>query len=205
MTFTLPKLDYKYDALEPFIDAKTMEIHHTKHHQTYIDKLNAAVKGTKFESQDIVEILKNIEEVPEKIRNALINHGGGHANHSLFWQLLDPNHKKSAKKPNGKLLDAIRGKFSSFDEFKEKFSAEALNRFGSGWAWLVINEDGELEITNTPNQDSPLMDNKTPLIGLDVWEHAYYLKYQNKRADYVAAFWNILNWNKVEELYEKAK
>ena len=205
MTFTLPKLQYKYDALEPFIDAKTMQIHYEKHHQAYIDKLNAAVKGTKYESQDLKEILKNIEEVPEKLRNAIINYGGGHINHSLFWELLNPNHKNSEKQPKGKLLDVIEGKFESFDDFKKKFSEAALGRFGSGWAWLVITEDGELEVINTPNQDSPLMDNKTSVLALDVWEHAYYLKYQNKRSDYIEAFWNIINWDKVEELYEKAK
>ena len=205
MTFTLPKLQYKYDALEPWIDTKTMEVHHTKHHQVYIDKLNATVKGTKYEKQDLKETLKNIEEVPEKLRNAIINHGGGHINHSLFWELLNPNHQHSTKKPEGKLLNAIEGKFENFDEFKKKFSEAALGRFGSGWAWLVITEDGELEVINTPNQDSPLMDNKTPVLALDVWEHSYYLKYQNKRAEYIEAFWNIINWDKVEELYEETK
>ncbi len=203
MTFTLPKLNYSYDALEPYIDAKTMEIHHTKHHQTYIDKLNAAVKGTEFEKQDINDVLLNIEDVPEKIRNAVINHGGGHANHTLFWQLLIP-HSKSAKKPKEKLLKAIEMKFETFDKFKEEFTNAAVSRFGSGWAWLILNKKKQLEIISTPNQDSPLMDNKTPILGLDVWEHAYYLKYQNKRPDYIAAFFNIINWERVEELYEES-
>ena len=205
MTFTLPKLQYKYDALEPFIDAKTMEIHYTKHHQAYIDKLNAAVKGTEYEKQDLKETLKDIDSVPEKLRNAIINHGGGHINHSLFWELLNPNHKKSEKQPKGKLFKEIEETFGSFDEFKKKFSEAALGRFGSGWAWLIINEDGELEVISTPNQDSPLMDNRIPILCLDIWEHAYYLKYQNKRADYIEAFFNIINWEGVEQLYEKAK
>lgn len=205
MTFALPKLQYAYDALEPFIDSKTMEIHHTKHHQAYIDKLNAAVKDTDFESMDINEILRNIDDVPEKIRNAVINHGGGHANHSLFWQLLNPNHNSSNKQPSGELLEKINKKFGSFEEFKKKFSEAALTRFGSGWAWLVINRKKELEVISTPNQDSPLMDGQIPILGLDVWEHAYYLKYQNKRADYIEAFFNIINWEKVEELYEEEK
>ncbi|MEK6932708.1 MAG: superoxide dismutase [Nanoarchaeota archaeon] len=205
MTFTLPKLQYKYDALEPFIDAKTMEIHYTKHHQAYIDKLNAAVKGTEYEKQDLKETLKDIDSVPEKLRNAIINHGGGHINHSLFWELLNPNHKKSEKQPKGKLFKEIEETFGSFDEFKKKFSEAALGRFGSGWAWLIINEDGELEVISTPNQDSPLMDNRIPILCLDIWEHAYYLKYQNKRADYIEAFFNIINWEVVEQLYEKAK
>ena len=203
MTFTLPKLSYKYDALEPFIDAKTMEIHYTKHHQAYIDKLNAAVKGTKYEKQDLKETLMDVDSLPEKIRNAVINHGGGHVNHSLFWELLNPNHKKSEKQPKGKLFNEIEETFGSFDDFKKKFSEAALSRFGSGWAWLIVN-DGELEVISTPNQDSPLMDNKIPILGLDVWEHAYYLKYQNKRAEYIEAFFNIINWNKVEDLYEES-
>src|SRR3989344_8714609 len=185
MTFTLAKLPYEYDALEPFIDAKTMELHYEKHHQTYIDKLNAAAKGTKFENMEINEILKNIDDVPSSIKTAVINHGGGHANHSLFWQILSPA-AETQEKPEGILLEEIEAQFGSFDKFKEQFSNAAINRFGSGWAWLVINENKELEIINTLNQDSPLMDSKTPILGLDVWEHAYYLKYQNKRADYVS-------------------
>ncbi len=203
MTFELPKLPYKYDALEPFIDARTMEIHYTKHHQTYIDKLNVAVKGTKFENKDIKEILSNIDSVDDKIRTAVINHGGGHINHSLFWQILVSPSK--SKPINGKIKELINKQFESFEKFKEDFNNTALNRFGSGWAWLVLNSKGELEIKSTPNQDSPLMDNKTPILGLDVWEHAYYLKYQNKRADYINAFWNIINWDKVNEFLEEAR
>ncbi|MBS3066894.1 superoxide dismutase [Candidatus Pacearchaeota archaeon] len=204
MAFELPKLSYKYDALEPFIDAKTMEIHYTKHHQAYIDKLNAAVKGTKYEKQDLKEILMDVDSLPEKIRNSIINHGGGHINHSLFWELLNPNHKKSEKQPKGKLMDKIEDSFGSFDDFKKKFSEASLSRFGSGWAWLIVKDD-ELEVISTPNQDSPLMDSKIPILGLDVWEHAYYLKYQNKRAEYIEAFFNIINWDKVEELYEESE
>ena len=204
MAFELPKLSYKYDALEPFIDAKTMEIHYTKHHQAYIDKLNAAVKGTKYEKQDLKEILMDVDSLPEKIRNSIINHGGGHINHSLFWELLNPNHKKSEKQPKGKLMDKIEDSFGSFDDFKKKFSEVALSRFGSGWAWLIVKDD-ELEVISTPNQDSPLMDSKIPILGLDIWEHAYYLKYQNKRAEYIEAFFNIINWDKVEELYEESE
>ncbi|HLD98408.1 MAG TPA: superoxide dismutase [Candidatus Nanoarchaeia archaeon] len=204
MSFTLPKLEYSYDALEPFIDSKTMQVHYEKHHQAYIDKLNAAVKDTEFADIEINTLLKEIEDVPEKIRGAVINHGGGHANHSLFWQLLIP-HSKSTKKPKDTLLKAIETKFGSFDKFKEQFTNTALNRFGSGWAWLIINRKKQLEIISTPNQDSPLMDGQIPLLGLDVWEHAYYLKYQNKRADYIEAFFNIINWEKVNELYINSK
>ena len=203
MTFTLPKLPYEYDALEPFIDSKTMQIHYEKHHQTYIDKLNAAVKGTEFEDMDINDILKNIDDVPSNIKAAVINHGGGHSNHSLFWQILIPA-AETKEKPEGILLEAIDSQFESFDKFKEQFTSAALNKFGSGWAWIVIKKDKELEIISTSNQDSPLMDNKFPLLGLDIWEHAYYLKYQNKRADYISAWWNIINWKKVQELFEEA-
>lgn len=196
---TLPKLNYPYDSLEPHIDAKTMEIHHTKHHQAYIDKLNAALeKHPNLKDEPIEEILINIDDIPEDIRTVVKNHGGGHANHSLFWELLTGNKEDNEFK--GEVADAIIAKFGSFEEFKIKFSDAAMNRFGSGWAWLVVN-DGVLEIMNTANQDSPMMDSKFPVLGLDVWEHAYYLKYQNKRADYVNAFFNIINWKKVNELY----
>src|SRR3989344_5953573 len=201
MTFTLPELPYEYNDLEPYIDAKTMELHHTKHHQTYIDKLNTAVKGTDLENKEIEDILKDINNVPEKIRMAVINHGGGHANHSLFWQLMT----SEKQEPSEELIGEIENAFGSFDEFKEKFTNTALSRFGSGWAWLILNSEGELEINSTPNQDSPLMDENIPVLGLDVWEHAYYLKYQNKRPDYISAFFNIINWQKVEELLEEAK
>jgi Fe-Mn family superoxide dismutase len=195
--FTLPNLPYSFDALEPYIDAKTMEIHHDKHHKTYVDKLNAAVAGTKFADMDVVELLKHITSVPSDIKQAVINHGGGHANHSLFWEILSAN----GGEPSEELLQAIEEKFGSFDKFKEEFTTKATNLFGSGWAWLVVTESGELEIMTTPNQNSPLMEHKTPILGLDVWEHGYYLKYQNKRNEYIAAWWNIVNWDKVSELF----
>lgn len=201
MAFELPKLSYAYNALEPHIDARTMEIHHTKHHQAYIDKLNAAVKGTKFEPMDVNEILEKINDVPESIRMAVRNHGGGHSNHALFWQVMVPN---AGGQPSGKVADAINQVFGSFDKFKEEFSNAAAARFGSGWAWLVANK-GKLEVYSTANQDSPLMEGKKPILGLDVWEHSYYLLYQNRRPDYVKAFWNVVNWKKVNELFEKAK
>ena len=204
MKHELPKLSYKYDALEPYIDAKTMEIHHIKHHQTYIDKLNDAIhkpEGMKFHDMQVDELLKNINSIPESIKPAIRNHGGGHANHSLFWQLMTPNVKDREAK--GKVVEAIKKQFNSLEDFKKQFSDAATNRFGSGWAWLVLNNK-KLEIISTSNQDSPLMENKIPLLGLDVWEHAYYLKYQNKRADYIAAWWNVVNWKKFNELYEKA-
>jgi Fe-Mn family superoxide dismutase len=200
MTFTLPDLKFEFNALEPHIDAQTMEIHHDKHHAAYIKKLIAALEGTDLENKEINEILKDIESVPEDKRKAVINNGGGHANHTLFWEILSPNKTELS----GELSEAINSKFGSFEEFKTKFSEAAATRFGSGWAWLVVN-NGELEITSTANQDSPLMDNQTPLLGLDVWEHAYYLKYQNKRPDYVEAFFNVINWDKVAENFSAAK
>lgn len=197
MKHLLPHLPYGYSALEPFIDAKTMEIHHTKHHQTYVDKLNAALeKYPDLQEKTVEEILSDISNVPEDIRAAVKNHGGGHANHSLFWQILSSS-KQSCE---GDIANAIDKNFGSFDAFKKQFSDAALNRFGSGWAWLVADK-GKLAIISTANQDSPLMEGKIPLLGLDVWEHAYYLNYQNKRADYITAFWNIINWNFVESLY----
>ncbi len=201
MTFTLPDLPYSFEALEPHIDSKTMEIHHDKHHAAYVNKLNEALEGTEFADKPISEILKDIEQIPEDKRQAVINHGGGHANHSLFWELMSA---KGGGEPTGNIAEAINSKFGSFKDFKEQFSNAAATRFGSGWAWLVIN-NGELEITSTPNQDSPLMDNQVPILGLDVWEHAYYLNYQNKRPDYVEAFFNVINWEKVEELFNEAK
>lgn len=196
MKYELPKLDYAYDSLEPFIDAKTMEIHHTKHHQTYVDKLNAALENhPDLKVKKLKDLLGDLSNVPESIRGAVRNHGGGHVNHSLFWQLLKKN--VPAK---GKAVEAIIETFGSFDEFKKQFSEAAMNRFGSGWAWLVLN-DGELEIYSTPNQDSPLMDGKIPLLGLDVWEHAYYLKHMSNRKAYVDGFWNVVNWDKVNEIY----
>jgi len=198
--FNLPDLQYSFDALEPNIDAQTMEIHHDKHHKGYVDKLNTALEGTKFADMDLKEILKNIDDVPEDIRKAVINNGGGHSNHTLFWEIMSSDKGN----PTGELAEAINNKFGGFEEFKEQFSNAAATRFGSGWAWLVI-DNGELEIKSTPNQDSPIMDNQIPILGLDVWEHAYYLKYQNKRPDYIQAFFNVINWKKVEELYDSAK
>ena len=201
MAFELPKLGYAFDALEPHIDAKTMEIHFTKHHQAYVDKLNAAVKGTEWENKKIEDVLWNINKVPENIRTAVKNHGGGHANHSLFWKVMAPN---AGGKPSGELAKAIDQKFGSFDKFKEEFSNAAATRFGSGWAWLVAG-NGKLEVYSTANQDSPLMEGKKPVLGLDVWEHAYYLRYMFKRADYIAAFWNIVNWEHVAKNFAEAK
>lgn len=204
MVFELPKLGYNYDALEPFIDAKTMEIHYSKHHQAYVDKLNAAIQGKiEFQggSKSIEEILKNVEKIPQDARQAVINHGGGHANHSLFWTLL----KKDSGKPSSELSNAIDSKFGSFDEFKKVFSNAALSRFGSGWAWLSIDSNGKLDVSSTANQDSPLSAGKTPILCIDVWEHAYYLKYQNRRQEYIDGFWNVINWKQVEEYFQKAK
>ena len=191
----LPKLDYAYDALEPHIDAKTMEIHHSKHHATYVQKLNDAVKGTKYEKMDVDEILKKLSEVPENIRTAVRNHGGGHSNHRMFWKMMSP---AGGGEPTGKVADAITKDFGGFDKFKEQFTAAALGRFGSGWAWLVSNK-GKLEITSTANQDSPLSDAKTPILGLDLWEHSFYLKHQWRKADYVAVWWEVVNWKEVEK------
>jgi Fe-Mn family superoxide dismutase len=193
MSFTLPKLDYAYEALEPHIDARTMEIHHTKHHQGYINNLNNAIQGTDLENQSLKEILANISKASTAVRN----NGGGHYNHSLFWKMLSPS---GGGQPTGKLLEAIQKAFGSFDNFKDEFSKAAATRFGSGWAWLVKTNNG-LVITSTPNQDNPLMDiadvKGTPILGLDVWEHAYYLHYQNRRPDYITAFFNVINWEEV--------
>lgn len=200
--FELPELPYAYDALEPHIDKETMNIHHTKHHNTYVTKLNGALEGhDDLASKSIEELISDLDSVPESIRTAVRNNGGGHANHSLFWTLLSPN---GGGEPTGELADKINAKFGSLDKFKEEFAAAGAGRFGSGWAWLVVN-NGELEVTSTPNQDSPVMEGKTPILGLDVWEHAYYLKYQNKRPDYISAFWNVVNWEEVSKLYAAAK
>jgi superoxide dismutase, Fe-Mn family len=194
MAFTLPQLPYAFDALEPHIDARTMEIHHGKHHQTYINNLNAALeKAPDLQGRSLDDLMRGINSVPESIRTAVRNNGGGHWNHSLFWQILGPN---SGGEPSGALGNAINSAFGSFATFKEQFAAAAVGRFGSGWAWL-INDEGKLSITNTPNQDNPLMDGKNAILGLDVWEHAYYLKYQNRRPEYIAAFWNVVNWREV--------
>lgn len=199
MTYTLPALDYAYDALEPHIDTKTMEIHHTKHHQAYITKLNEAITGTAFEAKSVEDLISDLAAVPEEKRGVVRNHGGGHANHALFWTIIGPN---GGGKPTGALAEAIDRDLGGFDKFKETFAAAAVGRFGSGWAWLV-SQNGKLVVGSTANQDSPLMGQAvagisgTPLLGLDVWEHAYYLRYQNRRPDYIAAFWNIINWSEV--------
>lgn len=198
MAFTLPALPYATNALEPHIDAKTMEIHHGKHHNAYVTNLNAAVAGKPEESLSIEEICKNISTYPVAVRN----NGGGHYNHSLFWSIMGPN---AGGAPTGALAEAINAAFGSFDEFKTKFAAAGTGRFGSGWAWLIKDSAGKLQITSTPNQDNPLMDvaevKGTPLLGLDVWEHAYYLHYQNRRPDYIAAFWNVVNWSEVAKRF----
>lgn len=200
MAYELPELPYAKDALEPHIDATTMEIHHGKHHQTYITKLNAALEGhDDLASKSIDDLIADLDAVPESIRGAVRNNGGGHANHSLFWKLMGPN---AGGEPTGKLAEAIQSTFGSFDAFKEKFEAAGAARFGSGWVWLIKNKSGALEITSTPNQDSPVMTGDTPLLGCDVWEHAYYLKYQNKRPDYLKAFWNVVNWTEVASRFE---
>ena len=201
MAYKLPTLSYAYDALEPFIDARTMEIHHTKHHQAYINKVNDAIKGTEFESKSAEDLLRSINDVPENIKGAVRNHGGGNANHSLFWQILKKN---DGKEPSGDLASAINSDLGGFAKFKDSFSAAAAGQFGSGWAWLTV-DNGKLAVTNSANQDSPLMSGKTPILGLDVWEHAYYLKYQNRRPEYIEAFFNIINWDAVAERYEEAK
>ncbi|MBD7943869.1 superoxide dismutase [Psychrobacillus sp. Sa2BUA9] len=202
MAYELPQLPYAYDALEPHIDKETMNIHHTKHHNTYVTNLNNAVAGkADLENKSVEELIANIDALPEDIKTAVRNNGGGHANHSLFWQLLSPN---GGGTPTGELAQAIDAKFGSFDAFKEEFAKAATTRFGSGWAWLSV-ANGELEISSTANQDSPIMEGKTPLLGLDVWEHAYYLNYQNRRPDYISSFWNVVNWDEVSKRYSAAK
>jgi Fe-Mn family superoxide dismutase len=202
MKFELPKLKYEYDELEPYIDAKTMEIHHSKHHQGYTNNLNAALeKFPEYEFDSIEGILTDIDSVPNDIKTAVINNGGGYYNHKLFWETMSPDPQK---KPEGKLLESLMERFGSFDEFKEKFNEVASTRFGSGWAWLVLKEGNVLEVYSTKNQDSPLLYKEVPLLGLDVWEHAYYLKYQNKRPEYIKNWWNVVNWAVVEELYDGA-
>jgi Fe-Mn family superoxide dismutase len=202
MAYTVPALPYAFDALEPHIDAKTMEIHHDKHHAAYVNNLNKALEGTDLGNQPIEQLIAKIESVPEKIRTAVRNNGGGHANHSMFWLLLTP---KGEGAPSGELGTAINSAFGSFDNFKQKFTEAAMGRFGSGWAWLSLDKGKKLLIESTPNQDSPLMAGNTPILGLDVWEHAYYLKYQNRRPDYVAAFYNVINWGEVAKHFAAAK
>ena len=207
MAYTLPDLNYSYDALEPHFDARTMEIHHTKHHNAYITKVNGAIDGSDLASLSIEALISDLSTVPDAIRGAVRNNGGGHANHSFFWNILSPN---SGGTPTGALAEAIESELGGFDAFKSAFADAGSTRFGSGWAWLVIKADGTLAVTSTPNQDSPLMKGVaeiegTPIIGLDVWEHAYYLKYQNLRPSYIEAFWNVVDWSKADAIYSSAK
>ncbi len=196
----LPDLEYEYDALEPYIDAKTMKIHHSKHHQAYVNNLNSAITGTELENMALEKIFENMSAHSASVRN----NGGGHYNHALFWKVLSPD---GGSMPGKTFLDVLESRFGSFDDFKNKFNTAAATRFGSGWAWLIVDDEGQLQITSTPNQDNPLMDvvekQGTPILGLDVWEHAYYLKYQNRRADYIGAFWNVVNWPEVEKRYRE--
>ena len=200
MAYSLPELPYAYDALEPHIDARTMEIHHTKHHQAYINKVNDAIAGTPWEEKTVEELVASLNEVPENIRTMVRNHGGGHANHSLFWTIMSPS---GGGTPSGDLASAIDQSFGSFDELQTEFNAAAASRFGSGWAWLCVGQ-GKLIVESTANQDSPLSAGRTPILGIDVWEHAYYLKYQNRRPDYISAFWNVINWDEVARRYAAA-
>ena len=202
MPYQLPALPYGFDALEPHIDAKTMEIHHDKHHATYVTKLNEAIaKHPEWDNKPVEELLRGIDQIPEDIRGAVRNHGGGHANHSLFWEVMGPN---GGGNPSGELAEAIQRDLGSFEAFKEKLTTAATNQFGSGWGWLVAS-GGKLDVISRPNQDSPLMEGKTPLLGVDVWEHAYYLKYQNRRPDYLTAWWNTVNWQAVAQRYGSAR
>ncbi|MDH5804435.1 MAG: superoxide dismutase [Gemmatimonadota bacterium] len=201
MAHQLPSLPYAHDALEPHIDKTTMEIHHGKHHNAYVTKLNEALdKHPELHDKSLEELIRGIDSVPEQIRGAVRNNGGGHINHSLFWEIMSPD---GGGEPTGALADAIKAKFGSFDDFKSQFSANALTRFGSGWSWLVVS-GGSLEAYSTANQDSPLMEGKVPVLGVDVWEHAYYLKYQNRRPDYVDAWWNVVNWDEVSKRFDDA-
>lgn len=202
MKFLLPELKYSYDALEPHIDQLTMETHHSKHHQAYVDNLNKALEGhEKFQEMKIEDILKSLDDLPENIRTAVRNNGGGHFNHTLFWDMMSAN---GGGKPDGELAKKIDEDLGGFDKFKEDFKKAALGQFGSGWAWLVL-DNGKLAIVSTPNQDNPISQGKKPLLGIDVWEHAYYLKYKNKRADYIDSWWNVVDWKKIEEIYNLEK
>lgn len=201
MPYQLPPLPYAFNALEPHIDARTMEIHHDKHHAAYVTNLNKAVEGTEWDNKPIEDVLRNIEKVPENIRTAVRNHGGGHANHSMFWTTIGGG---KGGQPSGKLADAIQTQLGGFDAFKTAFSAAAAGRFGSGWAWLSVDKNKKLVVESSANQDSPLMHGNTPILGIDVWEHAYYLLYQNRRPDYIASFYNVIDWGAVSKLYEAA-
>ncbi|GHO50215.1 superoxide dismutase [Ktedonospora formicarum] len=201
MAFALPPLPYDYAALEPYIDTQTMQIHHDKHHATYVNNLNAALEGHEFASLAVEDVLARLNEVPEAKRTAVRNNGGGHANHTLFWETMTPG---GSKEPTGELANAINETFGSFSAFQAAFNDAGAKRFGSGWAWLVLNKSGKLEVTSTPNQDSPLLDGNLPILGNDVWEHAYYLKYQNRRPEYLSAWWNVVNWDIVGQRYTQA-
>ena len=203
MSFKLPDLTYSYDALEPYIDKQTMEIHHQKHHGGYVNKLNAALEGhNNLQSKSIEDLLKSLNSLPDNIRNAVRNNGGGHYNHTLFWSIMG---KGKGGKPTGRIAEDIDEEFGSFDNFKEDFSSAATNRFGSGWAWLVLDEAGKLIVTSTPNQDNPISADQVPVLGLDVWEHAYYLKYQNRRPEYITNWWNVFDWDAVNKRYANLK
>ena len=203
MSHKLPDLPYAYDALEPYIDQRTMEIHHQKHHGTYVSKLNIALEGhSDWQGKDIEKLLTDLNRIPENIRTAVCNNGGGHYNHTIFWNIMGPN---KGGEPAGELANAINSTFGSFESFKEAFSNAAANRFGSGWAWLIINSNGKLEVNSTPNQDSPVSQGQRVILGLDVWEHAYYLKYQNRRPEYIQNWWNVVNWDAVAERFTKLK
>lgn len=201
--FKLPELGFPFNALEPHIDAQTMEIHYTKHHQAYVNNLNAALeKHAAFQKKEVEDLLSSLSDLPAEAQNAVRNNGGGHLNHTMFWQWLKPG---GSKEPSGKLLDDIKATFGSFDTFKEQFTQAGITRFGSGWAWLALDRSGKLKVYSTANQDAPVMEGNKPVLGLDVWEHAYYLKYQNRRPDYIKAWWNVVNWTTAAQMYEKAK
>ena len=203
MAFTLPPLPYDYKALEPHIDEQTMRLHHDKHHATYVNNLNAALEAhPDLQKKSLEELLAGVDRLPEAIKAPVRNNGGGHANHTMFWEMMAPG---GAKEPNGELAEAINSSFGGFSQFKEQFAKACTGRFGSGWGWLVADRSGKLNIESTPNQDTPLMSGKTPVLGCDVWEHAYYLKYQNRRPDYVTAWWNVVNWTDVAQRFEKAR
>ncbi|HEV8194678.1 MAG TPA: superoxide dismutase [Ktedonobacterales bacterium] len=203
MAYELPPLPYAYNALEPYIDEQTMQLHHDKHHQAYVTNLNNAIQGqSQFENLPIEELVRRINEVPENIRTTVRNNGGGHVNHSMFWQIMKPG---GGGEPAGELASAINQAFGSFDNFKAQFNDAGVKRFGSGWAWLVLGQNGQLQVTSTPNQDSPFIDGNYPIMGNDVWEHAYYLKYQNRRPDYLAAWWNVVNWDEIAKRFQQAR